>query len=152
MRTIYSSSHFGCHIKRKVKMNKFMMILGLAATVALVGCNKDKAPETGATTGEHLENAATQASHDVEHATSDAAAKIDAATDNAVAKIDAAADHAAATTEHAADKAEAATRDAAHDAAASVEKTAQDVKKGIALIDVDQKIPLIKSGIFLLGR
>ncbi len=32
-----------------------------AATVALVGCNKDKAPETGATTGEHLENAAQQA-------------------------------------------------------------------------------------------
>ncbi|MDQ9968737.1 hypothetical protein RFX04_13845, partial [Acinetobacter baumannii] len=36
-------------------MNKLLVALGLAATVALVGCNKDKAPETGATTGEHLE-------------------------------------------------------------------------------------------------
>mgnify|MGYP003512656527 CR=1 FL=1 len=35
-------------------MNKLLVALGLAATVALVGCNKDKAPETGATTGEHL--------------------------------------------------------------------------------------------------
>ncbi len=57
-------------------MNKLAMIIGLAATVALVGCKKQEAPETGATTGEHIENAATQASHDVEHATSDAAAKL----------------------------------------------------------------------------
>jgi hypothetical protein len=47
------------------KMNKLLVALGLAATVALVGCNKDKAPETGATTGEHLEQAAEQAGADV---------------------------------------------------------------------------------------
>ncbi|MFI7916577.1 hypothetical protein ACFMJ1_10210, partial [Acinetobacter baumannii] len=49
-------------------MNKLLVALGLAATVALVGCNKDKAPETGATTGEHLENAAQQASADIKSA------------------------------------------------------------------------------------
>ena len=50
-------------------MNKLLVTLGLAATVALVGCNKDKAPETGATTGEHLENAAEQAGADIKDAT-----------------------------------------------------------------------------------
>ena len=35
-------------------MNKLLLALGLAATVALVGCAKEKAPETGATTGEQL--------------------------------------------------------------------------------------------------
>lgn len=42
-------------------MNKILLALGLTATIALVGCNKDKAPETGATTGEHVENAVDQA-------------------------------------------------------------------------------------------
>ena len=46
-------------------MNKVLIALGLAASVALVGCNKQKAPETGATTGEHLENAANQANETV---------------------------------------------------------------------------------------
>ena len=41
-------------------MNKLLIALGLATTVALVGCSKEEAPETGATTGEHLENAANQ--------------------------------------------------------------------------------------------
>lgn len=54
-------------------MNKLMIALGLVATVALVGCNKDKAPETGATTGEHLENAADQAGHDMQDASREAA-------------------------------------------------------------------------------
>ena len=42
-------------------MYKLAIALGLATTVALVGCNKQKAPETGATTGEHLQKAADQA-------------------------------------------------------------------------------------------
>ncbi len=37
----------GCHKEKERKMNKLLVALGLAATVALVGCNKDKAPETG---------------------------------------------------------------------------------------------------------
>ena len=60
-------------LKGNMTMNKLLVALGLAATVALVGCNKDKAPETGATTGEHLENAADQAGHDIANATSEAA-------------------------------------------------------------------------------
>lgn len=60
-------------------MNKLLIVLGLAAAVTLVGCSKEKAPETGATTGEHLENAAQQASHDMENAASEAAAKTEAA-------------------------------------------------------------------------
>ncbi len=64
-------------------MNKLLVALGLAATVALVGCNKDKAPETGATTGEHLENAADQAGHDIADATSEAATATATAVDNA---------------------------------------------------------------------
>ncbi len=49
-------------------MNKLLIALGLAAAVVLVGCSKEKAPETGATTGEHLENAAEQAGHDINSA------------------------------------------------------------------------------------
>ena len=55
-------------------MNKLLVALGLAATVALVGCNRDQAPETGATTGEHLENAAEQAGHDISGAAEEASA------------------------------------------------------------------------------
>ena len=54
-------------------MNKLLLSLGLIATIALVGCNKDKAPETGATTGEHAANAVEQAKHDAEHAAQNAA-------------------------------------------------------------------------------
>src|SRR5690606_42120987 len=66
-----------------MKMNKLLVALGLAATVALVGCNKDKAPETGATTGEHLEGAANQAGHDISNTTSEAANDTATAMDNA---------------------------------------------------------------------
>jgi len=62
-------------------MNKLLVALGLAATVALVGCNKEKAPETGATTGQHIENAATQAGQDIKNAADEAAAKKTAAKD-----------------------------------------------------------------------
>lgn len=64
-------------------MNKLLIALGLAATVALVGCAKEKAPETGATTGEHLENAAAQAAHDAKDATHEAATATATAVDNA---------------------------------------------------------------------
>ena len=84
-------------------MNKLLVALGLAATVALVGCNKDKAPETGATTGEHLENAAQQASADIKSAGDKAADDIATATDNA--------------------------RKATADTAQAVENTAAEVKK-----------------------
>ena len=73
-------------------MNKLLVALGLAATVALVGCNRDQAPETGATTGEHLENAAEQAGHDISGAAEEASAEMDAATDEAAAEVNQAAD------------------------------------------------------------
>ena len=69
-------------------MNKLLVALGLAATVALVGCNKDKAPETGATTGEHLEHAADQASADVKNAADSAASNVATAVDTAADQID----------------------------------------------------------------
>ena len=94
-------------------MNKLLAAAGLAATVALVGCNKDKAPETGATTGEHIENAASQASHDIKNAAEHAASETEAAADKTAAKIDAAADEAAAKTEAAAHNAKEATKNAA---------------------------------------
>ena len=84
-------------------MNKLLVALGLAATVALVGCNKKENPETGATTGEHLENAATQAGHDMEDATHEASQETDQAMDNAAANASRAADEAAAATSRAAD-------------------------------------------------
>ena len=90
-----------------MKMNKLLVALGLAATVALVGCNKDKAPETGATTGEHLENAAEQAGADIKDATATATDNVATAVDNAGDQIDAAADHTAHATAEAAAKTEA---------------------------------------------
>ena len=60
-------------------MNKLLIALGLVATVALAGCNKEKAPETGATTGEHIENAADQAAHDLKNAADHAASETTAA-------------------------------------------------------------------------
>lgn len=99
--------------KGNMKMNKLLVALGLAATVALVGCNKDKAPETGATTGEHLEHAADQAT----------------AVTTAADQIDAAADHTATATAEAAAKTEAAARDATAKVAGAVESTAADVKE-----------------------
>ena len=62
-------------------MNKLLIALGLAATVVLVGCSKEKAPETGATTGEHLENAAEQAGHDINQAASEAVSDTQKAAD-----------------------------------------------------------------------
>lgn len=85
-------------------MNKLLVALGLAATVALVGCNKDKAPETGATTGEHLEHAADQAGADVKNATEAATNNVATAVDTAGDQIDAAADHTATATAEAAAK------------------------------------------------
>ncbi|WP_065708758.1 hypothetical protein, partial [Acinetobacter baumannii] len=86
---------------------ELLVAIGLAAPVALVGCNKDKALETGATTGEHLENAAQQATADIKSAGDQAASEIANATDNATAKISAAADHAANDTAKAAAETEA---------------------------------------------
>ncbi len=71
-------------------MNKLLIALGLAAAVVLVGCSKEKAPETGATTGEHLENAAEQAGHDINKAASEAVSDTQKAADEASAKIGAA--------------------------------------------------------------
>ncbi len=88
-------------------MNKLLVALGLAATVALVGCNKEKAPETGATTGQHIENAATQAGQDIKNAADEAAAKTEAAADNV----------------------KTAAKDATAATAGAVEKGAADVKE-----------------------
>ena len=110
-------------------MNKLFIALGLVATVALVGCNKDKAPETGATTGEHLENAASQATHDIATDTDHAASETKAATDTATAKINEAADEAATKTQAAAADAKAAVKDATAHVAGAVEKGAADVKE-----------------------
>ena len=99
-------------------MNKLVIALGLAATVALVGCKKNEAPETGATTGEHLENAAQQAGHDVVDATQNAAT----ATATAV-------DHAADATANAAHNAKEAAKDATAATAGAVEQGAANVKE-----------------------
>ncbi len=131
-------------------MNKLLVALGLAATVALVGCNKDKAPETGATTGEHLENAAQQASADIKSAGDKAADDIATATDNAAEKIDAATDHAADATAKAAAETEATARKATADTAQAVENTAAEVKKRRStLIVFSIKKPLLIRGFFL---
>lgn len=102
-------------------MNKLLVALGLTATVALVGCNKDKAPETGATTGEHLENAADQAGHDIADATSEAATATATAADNAAENAEAAAHNA----KEAAKDATAATAGAVEQGAANVKEKAQ---------------------------
>jgi hypothetical protein len=119
----------GCHNEKERKMNKLLVTLGLAATVALVGCNKDKAPETGATTGEHLENAAEQAGADIKDATATATDNVATAVDNAGDQVDAAADHTANATAEAAAKTEAAARDATAKVAGAVESGAADVKE-----------------------
>ena len=115
--------------KGNMKMNKLLVALGLAATVALVGCNKDKAPETGATTGEHLENAAEQAGADVKNAADAATTNVATAVDTAADQIDAAADHTAHATAEAAAKTEAAARDATANVAGAVESGAAEVKE-----------------------
>lgn len=116
-------------LKKEDKMNKILVALGLAATVALVGCNKDKAPETGATTGEHLENAAEQAGADIQNATEDAAQSTATAVDNAADATAQAADNAAAHAENAAHNASEAAKEATADAAAAVEEGAANVKE-----------------------
>ena len=131
---VFSANMFSTHAtgitkKRKIKMNKLLIALGLVATVALAGCNKEKAPETGATTGEHIENAADQAAHDLKNAADHAASETTAAADNAVAKIDAATEEATAKTEAATHDVKEATKNATADAAAAIEKTASDVKE-----------------------
>lgn len=69
-------------------MNKLLIALGLASTVAFVGCaKKEEAPAAPA----------------VEEAAASASAEIDAAADQATATIDAAAASAAATVDAAAD-------------------------------------------------
>ena len=115
--------------KGNITMNKLLVALGLAATVALVGCNKDKAPETGATTGEHLENAVEQTGADVQDAAATATDNVATAVDTTAEQIDAAADHTAEATAEAAAKTEAAARDATAKVAGAVESAAADVKQ-----------------------
>jgi len=110
------------NLKKVYKMNKILLALGLIATIALVGCNKDKAPETGATTGEHVENAVDQAKHDVENATKDAASATAQAADHA-------ANATATAVDHAADATVDAAKNATATAAGAVEKGAADVKE-----------------------
>src|SRR5690606_1816575 len=105
-------------------MNKLLIALGLATTVALVGCSKEEAPETGATTGEHLENAANQAGHDMEDASREAAVETEQAMDNAAENTAQAADEAAAATSRAADATAEAARKATAATAAAVEEGA----------------------------
>jgi methyl-accepting chemotaxis protein len=99
-------------------MNKLLVALGLAATVAMVGCSKEKAPETGATTGQHLESAAEQAGHDIKDATQNAANATATAVDNA-----------AESTERAAHNAKEAAKDATAATASAVEQGAENVKE-----------------------
>lgn len=104
-------------------MNKLLVSLGLAATVALVGCSKNEVPpETGATTGEHLENAADQAGHDIATASNHAASET-------VTTIDETADKAAAHAEDAAHSAKEAAKEATAAVAGSIEQGAADVKE-----------------------
>ena len=110
-------------------MNKLLVALGLAATVALVGCNKEKAPETGATTGEHLENAATQAGEDIKDATQNAADNTAVEVDNAAAATENAAHNTAVAVDNAADATVDATKNATAEAAAAVEQGAANVKE-----------------------
>jgi 4-diphosphocytidyl-2C-methyl-D-erythritol kinase len=110
-------------------MNKILIALGLAATVALVGCKKDTPPETGATTGEHLENAADQAGHDIAVATDHAASETAEAFDNAASATAQAADNAAMHAENAAHNAKEAAKDATAAVAGSVERGAADVRE-----------------------
>ena len=110
-------------------MNKLLVALGLAATVALVGCNKEKAPETGATAGQHLENAATQAGQDLQNAASDAANATATAVDNTAAATVNAADHVANAADHAATATVDAAKTETATAAGAVEKGASDVKE-----------------------
>jgi len=126
---INSAHATGITKKGKIKMNKLLVALGLAATVALVGCNKDKAPETGATTGEHLENAADQAGHDIADATSEAATATATAVDNAATATATAADNAAENAEAAAHNAKEAAKDATAATAGAVEQGAANVKE-----------------------
>lgn len=106
-------------------MNKLLIALSLSATVVLVGCNKQEKPETGATTGEHLEKATEQAGHDVNNAARTAAAESAEAAEDAKD----AAKNAAEETHEAANNAEQAARDATATAADSVEKGARNVKE-----------------------
>ena len=110
-------------------MNKLLVALGLAATVALVGCNKDKAPETGATTGEHLEGAANQAGHDISNTTSEAANDTATAMDNAADATAEAANTAADRAENAAEDAKEAAKDVTAATAGAVENGAANVKE-----------------------
>jgi Sec-independent protein translocase protein TatA len=128
----YLSKTVGCqkiNLKKVHNMNKILLALGLIATIALVGCNKDKAPETGATTGEHVENAVEQAKHDVESATKEAASATAQAADHAANATATAVDHAADATAHAADATVDAAKGATATAAGAVEKGAADVKE-----------------------
>jgi hypothetical protein len=126
---ICSAHATGITKKGNCTMNKLLVALGLAATVALVGCNKDKAPETGATTGEHLENAADQAGHDIATATSEAATATATAVDDAATATADAAHDAANHAEAAAHDAKEAAKDATAATAGAVEKGAADVKE-----------------------
>ncbi|MBD8008732.1 MULTISPECIES: hypothetical protein [Acinetobacter] len=110
-------------------MKKLLIALGLVTTVALVGCNKEKAPETGATTGEHLENAADQAGHDIKNDTREAEVKSEQALDKAAEETAKAADDAAAAASRAADATAEAARKATASTAAAVEEGAQDVRE-----------------------
>ena len=110
-------------------MNKLLVALGLAATVALVGCNKDKAPETGATTGEHLENAANQAGHDISNTTAEAANDTATAVDHAAESTTKMADEAAVRAEDAAHDAKEAAKKATAATDGAVEQGAADVKE-----------------------
>ncbi|SPL69888.1 hypothetical protein KPC_1066 [Acinetobacter stercoris] len=114
--------------KKVTTMNKIVIALGLAASVALVGCSKEKTPETGATTGEHLENAATQAGHDLKDAANSAASTTATAVDNAANATATATDHAATEAGKVADSAVATAKDATAKTAEAVEHGAAHVK------------------------
>ena len=97
-------------------MNKLLVALGLAATVALVGCNKDKAPET--------DNQTTD-----QNVVDQTAASVGAAVEIASDQIDAAADYTSDAAAEAATKTEDAAREATAKTAGAVESTAADVKE-----------------------
>ena len=99
-------------------MNKLLIALGLATTVALVGCSKEKQSETGTTTGERLENTVDQAGHDISKE-----------TEYAASETKAAAEHAEARAEAAAEKAKEAAKEATASVEGSIEKDAAKVRE-----------------------
>ena len=113
-------------------MNKILIVFSLATTLALIGCGKKETPpETGATTTEHLDNAAAQAHQDIATATDHAESEAGKMMDHVATDTKAAADSATAHAEDAAASAKQAAKDATAAVAGSVEQGAAEVREKV---------------------